>query len=96
MQDASELAKSAAENKALLAGLWREIIGVQDIFDESDFFQLGGDSLQMMTLLFRIHEGTGIELSPGDVFNNPTLILLATFLATEQMRTEATASEGTL
>lgn len=89
----ADLEKLSAASRDLLAALWRDIIGVQDISPESEFFALGGDSLQLMTLLFRVQEETGIDLPPGSVFDNPTLGQLASFLAAERLRHASDSAE---
>ncbi|MEV4896440.1 acyltransferase domain-containing protein [Nonomuraea sp. NPDC055795] len=40
----------ASEAPAVLAGLWAELLGQSDLTAESDFFQLGGDSLLITSL----------------------------------------------
>jgi acyl carrier protein len=81
-----------------LEQIWREVLGTDDISAESDFFQQGGDSLQMMTMLFRISREIGLEVDPGTVFDNPTIGQLALFLANEQSSRTMTepAQQGTL
>ena len=48
--------------------------------DDDDFFELGGDSLLVIKLVARIRRTLGRELSPGDVFDHPTVASLAGFL----------------
>lgn len=82
-----------ADTRQILIALWKEVLSADDIHPDSDFFQLGGDSLQMMTLLFRIAQETGIEIDPGSVFENPTLEQLAQFIANAQLSPDG--GEGT-
>jgi acyl carrier protein len=72
------------ENKNYLVALWADVLGAENVSADSDFFQLGGDSLQMMTMLFRISQDLGVELSPGTVFETPTPEQLALFLSDAQ------------
>ena len=90
--DAAEI----GQTEELLIGIWRDVLGREEISSESDFFQLGGDSLQLMTLLFRIYQDTGIELDPGIVFQGPTVGQLAVAIASKQHPTEAEGVEGTI
>jgi acyl carrier protein len=39
-----------------LAGIWAEVLGIEEIGVEDDFFSLGGDSLLAATLLARVEE----------------------------------------
>lgn len=75
-----------SEEKLLL--LWKEILAIDDITLDSNFFDAGGDSLQMMTLLFRVSQETGVELDPAAVFENPTIKQLAPLISREQQREE--------
>ena len=87
-------ADSTEKNKQILITIWRETLGIDEINPDSDFFQLGGDSLQMMTMLYSLQQEAGVELSPGDVFDNPTVHQLAAFITSaEQLegRTHATS-----
>lgn len=52
------------------------------IGDDDDFFELGGDSLLVIKLVARIRRTLSRELSPGDVFDHPTVGSLARFLDT--------------
>jgi aryl carrier-like protein len=77
-----------SEEKLLL--LWKEILTTEDVTVDSNFFDAGGDSLQMMTLLFRVSQEMGVELDPAAVFENPTIKELALLIAREQLQEEHT------
>lgn len=62
----------------LVAELWHEVLEVSDpLAADDDFFALGGDSVGMVTVLFRIKEEIDIELPAGAIFSAPTLRELA-------------------
>jgi amino acid adenylation domain-containing protein len=48
--------------ESLVAGVWRELLGIADIGGEDDFFRLGGSSLQFAKLANRLRAETGAEL----------------------------------
>ena len=52
--------------------IWTEILGRADVEPDSDFFDLGGDSLSAVALVGRIRDEFGLELSVGAVFDHPT------------------------
>lgn len=87
--------KHIEENKNYLIGLWAEILGTEAVSASSDFFELGGNSLHMMTMLFRISQDLGVELSPGVVFELPTPDQLAIYLSNAQSgHTEEQVTSG--
>ena len=96
MQDVPDPAGAAEKIEGILINMWQEVLGVDGISNQSDFFQLGGDSLQMMTMLFRISHDLGVELDPGTVFDNPAIAQLALVLAERQQSQAAAlpAAEG--
>jgi iturin family lipopeptide synthetase A len=68
------------DHERLVTSVWEEILGTT-INADSDFFSVGGDSLKMMTMLFRIEEELNVALSPTAVFENPTVKQFAHFLS---------------
>ena len=56
-----------------LIGLWEEVLGKSGVNESSNFFAFGGDSLQMMIMLFRVQEAFGVEITPDVLFEKPTL-----------------------
>jgi len=60
-----------------LADLWREVLGVEKVGANDDFFALGGHSLMAVRLMARIRERFGRELPLAELFRSPTLTALA-------------------
>ncbi len=57
-----------------IAGLWSEYLATSDPIRSTDnFFALGGDSLAMTILLFRIKEELGVDLPPSALLEAPEL-----------------------
>jgi len=56
-----------------LKQLWEEILGIEKIGIDSHFFELGGNSLNVMSLISKIHKEFDIRIPLGDIFNNPTI-----------------------
>jgi FkbM family methyltransferase len=68
--------QSAAEQR--LAGIWRDIFGISEITVESDFFELGGNSLTAVRLIARVEEAFGQDvLAPDVLFETGKLGALA-------------------
>ena len=79
-QQTPELQEPALD--AALRTLFATLLEVDSdaVGDDDDFFELGGDSLLVIKLVARIRRTLGRELSPGDVFDHPTVASLAGFL----------------
>lgn len=57
------------ETEARIVAIWAEMLGVEDIGVEDDFFARGGHSLLAMRLLVRLQQEFGVELSLGAMWN---------------------------
>lgn len=62
----------------VLAGQWGEVLGVESVGVEEDFFELGGNSLLVTRLIARIRDVFRCELPIRSVFERPTIAELAT------------------
>ena len=56
-----------------LLELWTDILKVKKIGIKDNFFTLGGNSLNVMTLISRIHKDFDIRIPLGDIFSNNTI-----------------------
>lgn len=64
-------------HEEILCGLFGEILDVDGVGVEDDFFDLGGHSLLATRLLSRLRSVFGTKLSLRDVFQTPTVLQLA-------------------
>jgi amino acid adenylation domain-containing protein len=66
----------------LLAKLWTDVLALdhQKPGIDDDFFKLGGHSLKVTILISHIHRDTGVKIPLAEVFKNPTIRGLATFI----------------
>lgn len=56
-----------------LADIWCKILEVNEVGIYDNFMQIGGNSLNIMTMISMIYEEFGIELPLGVIFENPTI-----------------------
>jgi thioesterase domain-containing protein/acyl carrier protein len=63
-----------------LAGIWREVLGIERVGVEDSFFDLGGHSLSAVRLMARIRRHTGRDLPLAALFAGPTIERLAALL----------------
>ncbi|MCP3804373.1 non-ribosomal peptide synthase/polyketide synthase [Allokutzneria sp. A3M-2-11 16] len=68
------------EAERVIAGAWTEVLGVQRVGAEDNFFSLGGDSILSIRVISKLREAFGVHLSPRAVFRNPTVAGLAAAL----------------
>ncbi|MGW1980745.1 non-ribosomal peptide synthetase [Streptomyces sp. NPDC001889] len=74
-------APPATEPERRMAAIWREVLGVERIGVDDDFFSVGGDSLLVVRLLLRVHEEWGVRLGLASFFAAPTVRRMAALLA---------------
>ncbi len=56
----------------LLAGIWRQVLGLRDVGVHDNFFEVGGDSILSIQVVSQAR-AAGLRLSPRQVFQNPTV-----------------------
>jgi thioesterase domain-containing protein len=61
------------ERDCLVAGLWREVLGVEPSSPGEDFFDLGGDFWSALRLTRLLQERTGQPFSVAEILENPSL-----------------------
>jgi acyl transferase domain-containing protein len=66
-------------NKAeqVLAGLWQDLLGLQEVGVDDNFFDLGGDSLLLLRIQAGILEKFDVNLSSAEMFQHTTIKSLA-------------------
>ncbi|MEU6641188.1 amino acid adenylation domain-containing protein [Saccharomonospora sp. NPDC046836] len=74
-------ARPVTDEQRVLAGLFAEILQLDDVGVHDNFFELGGHSMSSMRLLGRIRSALGVDLTIRDVFDTPTVAGLAGKLA---------------
>ena len=74
------IAEPRDSTEVQLKFLWQEIVGVQNISIDDNFFDLGGHSLSAVTLSTRLEELYGCRLAVRTIFEHPTISRLAAFL----------------
>jgi amino acid adenylation domain-containing protein/thioester reductase-like protein len=75
------LAEPADELEAVIAGVWKEVLGIAEAGVEDNFFDLGGHSMRMVKIEGRLREVLGREVPLVDLFRYPTIRSLARHLS---------------
>ena len=66
----------------VIAGIWREVLGVHRVGMLDDFFELGGDSVLGIRVISRIRTRLGVALSPRLLFDAPAAGAFAAAVST--------------
>ncbi|MCW3052831.1 MAG: amino acid adenylation enzyme/thioester reductase family protein, partial [Chthonomonadales bacterium] len=78
-----------SEVEERLAAIWQEVLGVQRIRVEANFFDLGGHSLLAIRLLCEVKRIFDADLSLAEMFKGPTIQRMAALLQRKQEGTDA-------
>lgn len=60
-----------------LAGLWRDLLKVDRVSRDDNFFDLGGHSLLVIRMLFQTSQRLGVDLKVTDLYRHPSIRALA-------------------
>ena len=60
-----------------IAGIWSEVLGVENVGPDDDFFALGGNSLVAVQLIGQVRKAVGVRLPMRALFDAPTVADMA-------------------
>lgn len=78
--DGSRPAEWRTPAEEIVAGIWREVLGVGEIAADADFFHLGGNSLRCAQIVARVRDTLGVDLPVRLVFERRTIAGIAAFV----------------
>lgn len=70
-------AQKLSEAEQRIHRVWCELFGVERIGVDEDFFDYGGDSIQIVKLITKLEQQYGYRLSLTDVYAGPTIAQMA-------------------
>ncbi|WP_042368094.1 non-ribosomal peptide synthase/polyketide synthase [Streptacidiphilus neutrinimicus] len=79
--------------EARLAALWAEVLGVERVGAQDNFFTLGGDSILSIQIVSRARQA-GLNLTTKDVFRHQTVAELALRVTETERRPAAAAADA--
>jgi len=68
--------------ETILAGIWADVLRLEQVGIHDDFFALGGDSLLATHVLTSIHDAMHLEVGVVSLFDAPTVAEMADYLET--------------
>ncbi|MCM3903131.1 MAG: amino acid adenylation domain-containing protein [Pyrinomonadaceae bacterium] len=72
-----EFVAPSTETEALVADIWRAVLGVERVGASDNFFELGGHSLLLIQVISKAREVFQVELPVRGLFDAPTVVGLA-------------------
>jgi acyl carrier protein len=78
----------------VLCSLYADVLGVDQVSIDDDFFKLGGHSLLAAQLLYRIWSVLGVDMRLRTLFAAPTVATLARRLRSAEEISTATTSRA--
>ncbi|TCO62829.1 phosphopantetheine-binding protein [Actinocrispum wychmicini] len=71
---------TSTDVEKLVGEIWEDVLDLDSISSDDDFFELGGDSVQALDVVYRLR-AAGCSLKIGDFFTNPTVRTLSAVAA---------------
>ncbi|MBT2674250.1 amino acid adenylation domain-containing protein [Streptomyces sp. ISL-14] len=91
----TDVAAPRTEAERVLADIWREVLGAEEVGITDPFFEIGGNSLRAIQVLSRIRSQLGVAVDLEVLFSQPTVAALAAALQhAESGHDEAIVSVG--
>jgi non-ribosomal peptide synthase protein (TIGR01720 family) len=79
----NEYVAPVSEVERMMAQLWQELLGVEQVGIHDNFFELGGDSILSLRILARANQA-GLQLSTSHIFECQTIAELASVAGTTE------------
>jgi len=78
------------DTEIAIAGIWQQLLNVDQVGRHDHFFELGGHSLLAVQLVVRMRETFGVDISLKSLFERPSLSQLADLATSLQLTLYAT------
>jgi len=72
----TEFVGPSTDRQEMIAGIWRDLLGISRIGAYDNFFELGGHSLLAIQVITRLREALGQDVPVRTLFDHPTIAAL--------------------
>jgi len=76
------------ETEKIIADIWKQVLKLEEVGVEQNFFELGGNSLMIPEVHTALHDAFGVNLTVVELFQYPTIRSLAELLEAERTTPE--------
>jgi acyl carrier protein len=90
----ADFAAAASDIERAIAAIWREVLGVDRVGVDDNFFEVGGQSLSLVRVHEELRARLGAELPIVELFRFPTIRALARRLSAPARPKDATREEA--
>jgi acyl-CoA synthetase (AMP-forming)/AMP-acid ligase II/NAD(P)-dependent dehydrogenase (short-subunit alcohol dehydrogenase family)/acyl carrier protein len=79
---AAGIASALTAMQRKIVALWKDVLGIETLHIDDNFFDLGGNSLLLVTMAARVQQEFGKPVGTVELFRHPTVAKLARYLET--------------
>ncbi len=73
MQVSTKITPQLSETENIVSQIWSEVLQQETIKPENNFFELGGDSLMTMMVMFQVKDKLNVDMPPYTISQSPSL-----------------------
>ena len=73
MQVSTKITPQLSETENIVSQIWSEVLQQETIKPENNFFELGGDSLMTIIVMFQVNDKLKVNMPPYTISQSPTL-----------------------
>ena len=74
-----------------LVEIWKQVLNLDNVGINDDFFMIGGDSLRATSLVLKIYQEFNIQIPLNEIFNNKTIKEIATYIQEASTSSDTTS-----
>lgn len=75
-KNAKALISANAELEERMIKIWKKVLMIDELLPTDSFFEVGGNSLKLISLIDKINEEFGTKFSVAELYNNPSVRMM--------------------